>query len=49
MKRYKVAIRTTVRMEAENEDEAIEKAVDQIEMGLIDTCDATELPDQKEE
>ena len=49
MKHYKVAVHTTVWVEAETEDEAIEKAVDRIEMGLIDTCDATELPDQKEE
>lgn len=42
MKRYKVEIHTTVWLEAENVDEAVEKAIDQIESGLIDTADATE-------
>ena len=42
MKRYKVSIYTNVWLEAEDQDEAMEKAIDQIESGLIEMCDVTE-------
>lgn len=46
--RYKVVIHTTVFVEAQNAEEAQEAALDQIENGLVDTCDAEEFEEDEE-
>lgn len=46
--KYKVAIHTTVVVEASNIEEAQEVALDQIENGIVDTCDAEEIGEDEE-
>ena len=46
--KYRVAIHTTVFVEAPNVDEAQERALDQIENGIVDTCDAEEIGEEEE-
>lgn len=46
--RYKVAIHTTVFVEAPNAEEAQEVALDQIENGLVDACDVEEIEEAEE-
>lgn len=46
--KYRVAIHTTVFVEAPNADEAQERALDQIENGIIDTCDVEENGEEEE-
>ena len=46
--KYRVAIHTTVFVEAPNVDEAQERALDQIENGIVDTCDVEEIGEEEE-
>lgn len=46
--KYKVAIHTTVFVEAASAEEAQETALDQIENGLVDTCDVEEIGEDEE-
>lgn len=43
MKLYKAVIHLTVFVEAEDMDDAMEAALDNVENGQIDTCDVEEV------
>lgn len=46
--RYKVVIHTTVFVEAQSVEDAQEYALDQIENGIVDTCDVEEIDEEEQ-